>query len=74
MARKQFFALDKQLIKEPIIAYQYRSFMPEYLVLGHMEPVDVSYKGSPFNALADSTIIKLEVISDSSAVTSSRML
>lgn len=37
MAQQRFYNLERQLIKNPLLAAEYKEFMKEYLELGHME-------------------------------------
>jgi len=77
MARRRFFALEKRLASNPVMADQYKTFMAEHLALGHMELADLSFRGPtyylPHHAVlkTDSTTTKLRVVFDGSAPASS---
>lgn len=73
MAVKRFINLERRLQKEPLLASEYKTFMREYLDLGHMEKAeecnDKPAYYLPHHAVlkADSLTTKVRVVFDGSA-------
>lgn len=74
MALSRFFNLERKLQTESELYDEYRTFMQEYLLLGHMKPVTTSGKYIiPHHAVVKkiNNKIKIRVVFDASARTSS---
>lgn len=75
----QFYQIEKKLIKQPTLARDYKSFMSEYLSLGHMIPSTISVNDSPPDCYLshhavlrnESSTTRLRVVFNASAKTSS---
>ncbi|XP_073841408.1 uncharacterized protein [Musca autumnalis] len=78
MAYNRFMSLERRLLQKEDIRSQYIKFMQEYEQLGHMQKIDVGTVSNPKYFIPhhcvlkpDSTTIKLRVVFDASAKTSS---
>ncbi|CAI6364646.1 unnamed protein product [Macrosiphum euphorbiae] len=74
MALSRFFNLERKLIADPVIYEEYKSFMKEYLTLGHMKIAQTPGNYIiPHHAVVKRTNgkVKLRVVFDASATTSS---
>lgn len=81
IALKRFYAIERKLLKNPVLRSQYSEFMQEYQTLGHMTKInplqssEVPIYYMPHHCVEkhDSTTTKLRVVFDASAKTTTNI-
>lgn len=77
MAQKRFFNLEKRLVNDPLLSKQYKDFMDEYVLMGHMELAEthdtINTYYLPHHAVfkTESSTTKIRIVFDGSAVATS---